>query len=323
VGELELIASIGRVLRSHGDRLARGVGDDAAVVKARAVAVTSIDTIADGVHFDLSTHAPADVGHKALGAALSDLAAMGAEPGEAFAGLALPDGFPEQSALEVIQGMEALAARTGTTIAGGDVVAARSLVVTVAVTGWANEADSLVYRDGARPGDIVGITGELGASGAGLLLLQGHDAPLSDAGRRALVARHLRPEPLIEAGRALAGAGATAMIDVSDGVATDGAHLARRSEVAVRVRLEALPLARGVAEVARASGREPAEFAATAGDDYELLFAAPPVRRAELEQAVRATGASVTWIGEVDEGDELELVGAAGRRLSLGGYEHL
>jgi thiamine-monophosphate kinase len=149
----------------------------------------------------------------------------------------------------VIEGMEALAARTGTTIAGGDVVAARSLVVTVAVTGWADEADSLVYRDGA--------------------------------------------------------------------------HLARRSEVTVRLRLEALPLARGVAEVARASGREPAEFAATAGDDYELLFAAPAARRAELEQAIRATGGRVTWIGEVDHGDELELVGAAGRRLSLGGYEHL
>jgi thiamine-monophosphate kinase len=317
VGELELISSIERTLRSRGDRLAHWLGDDAAVVRAEGVAVTSIDTVAEGVHFRLETHSAADVGHKALAVALSDLAGMGATAGEAYVALALPDGFGERRALELVAAMEALAERTGATIAGGDVVGARSLVVTVCVTGWADGPESLVYRDGARQGDLLGVTGALGASGAGLLLLDGLAVELADDVRAALVDRHLRPEPALDAGRALAAAGVGAMIDLSDGVATDAAHMAERSGAAVRVRLADLPLAPGVAKVARASGRDPAELAATAGDDYELLFAAPAERREAVERA-----AAVSWIGEVDEGAGLELVDASGRAVPLRGYEH-
>jgi thiamine-monophosphate kinase len=315
MAELELIAAIERALSTRGGRVLRGPGDDAAVVGAGGgVAVTSVDSVVEGVHFKLSTHSPADVGHKALATALSDLAAMGAHSGEAYVGLGVPAGFGQAAALELIEAMESLAERTDTTIAGGDVVSAPQLVLSVTVTGWADAESDLIYRDGVRPGHLIGVTGELGGSGAGLLLLEAGE----DSGGP-LAARHRRPEPRLAAGRALAAAGVSAMIDVSDGIATDARHLAERSGVEIVVRLDRLPLADGLAAAAARLGRDPLELAAGAGEDYELLFSAPAERRAAIENAA---GLPVTWIGEAGEGSGLSLLDAAGRPLALHGYEH-
>jgi thiamine-monophosphate kinase len=301
VPELDLIRAIQAALTNRGERTVRWTGDDAAVVRARPLAVTSIDTVVDGVHFSLATHAPADVGWKALATALSDIAAMGAQPGEAYVALVLPAGF--DGALELVGAMEELAARCGVTIAGGDVVGGPALTVTVAVTGWAEREEELAGRDGAREGDLVGVTGELGGSEAGRRLLeQGSREPAG------LVRRHLRPEPRLREGRALAAAGASAMIDLSDGLATDAGHLAAASGVELRLKLDALPCAPGVEPVAAAIG----------GDDYELLFTIAPGRR----EAAEAAG-PVSWLGDVRSGSGLVLLDADGRPVEgLRGYEH-
>jgi thiamine-monophosphate kinase len=325
--EFELIGEIRKRLEQRGERVLRSVGDDAAVVRAHGVTVTSVDVFVEGVHFRLATTSLRDLGHKCIAASMSDLAAMGAAAGEAYIGLGLPQNIARREVLELIDGAEGLAAELGATICGGDVSVSNELFVAVTAVGHAADETSLVGRDGAGEGELVGVTGRLGGAGAGLLLLERkkHGVPV-EIGEQ-LIDRQRRPRPMLEAGAALARAGVTAMIDLSDGLASDAARLSEESGVGVEIELSSLPLDEGVDAVARLVGSTGSELAATAGEDYELMFTAPQNARANVETAADAAGTTISWVGRTGPATsaanaDVRLLDDRGVAQQLSGWDH-
>jgi thiamine-monophosphate kinase len=297
--ELSLIDSITAALGTRGGRIVRGIGDDATVVKALKLCVTSVDTIVEGVHFRLEDPELdfGDIGWKALAGGLSDIAAMGAQTGEAYVALGVPAHVSERQALELMLGAEELAELTGTTIAGGDVVSSPALFASVTIVGWAERDQKLIGRDGARPGDLVGVTGALGT-------------------------RPRRPLPRLREGRAIAPAGAHAMIDLSDGLATDALHIARASGVALEIDLDELPTDERTRRGAEELGVPVWEAAAAAGEDYELCVCAPRKRADRVLQACERAGVKLTWVGHVNGGEPGVVLRHEGREQVLTGFEH-
>jgi thiamine-monophosphate kinase len=326
MGEFDLLARVRERLPPTGRRVLLGSGDDAAVTVPGGATATSVDALVDGVHFRRADTTLPQIGAKALAAALSDLAAMGAEPGEAYIVLGVPSDLDEDGCLELLDGLTTVATETGTALAGGDVTRAPALSLAITVVGHAPEPERLVTRSGGRPGDILVVTGELGGAAAGLVLLE-QEGATADIGadlRAALITRQLEPRPRLGAGSALAAAGATAMIDISDGIAGDAGHLARASGVGARIEAQALPIAPGVAEVAAAAGREPVELAASGGEDYELLAALPRDRVGAATEAVReASGLALTQIGELVAGEGVEIRRPDGRPVRSAGFDQL
>lgn len=325
MGEFELLTKLRERLPPAGPRVELGSGDDAAVTVPGGATATSVDAIVEGVHFRAGEAGPRLIGRKALSTALSDLAAMGAEAGEAYVVLGAPAELGEDRFLALLDGLLEVAAETGTTLAGGDLTRAPALTLAVTVVGHAPRPEALVERGGAQPGDLLVLTGEIGGAAAGRLLLDDPDLAAAVAPETAerLRARQLDPTPRLRSGRALAAAGARAMIDLSDGLAGDAAHVAERSGVALRIEAGSLPLAKGVAEVAAAAGRDPIELAAAGGEDYELLAALPPEALAEASSRIgEAAEATLTPIGEAAAGAGAELRLPGGALLEPRGFDH-
>jgi thiamine-monophosphate kinase len=308
-------------------------------VRARPLCVVSVDAAVEGTHFRLGEYwmAPGEVGARALGAALSDLAAMGAAPGEAYLALGLSSQLSEADALALVRGARDLSRANDTIIAGGDVVHSPVLSIAATVIGWAEHQRELIGRDGAKSGDLIGVTGALGAAGVALAARVARDAGAqlntgeqnqTGAQADALdLPRWPQPTPRLDEGRALAAAGVSAMIDLSDGLATDAGHLALASGARLSIELARLPLGDRVAELCAALERDPYELAASAGEDYELCFCVPAERREAAETAVAQAGATrVTWIGEVLDaapgGAGVSLFAGDRREVRLDGFEH-
>ena len=296
-GEFELIDELAAQFGQPADGL--GIGDDAATwaTPAGLVSVGTTDMLVEGIHFRLDWASPEDVGWKALAVNLSDLAAMGAMPGRALISIAVAPDRREQ-AVGIARGLQAIAARTGTSVMGGDTVRSPGpLVVNVALIGVA-EPDHLLRRDAARPGDVLAVTGPLGGAAAGLAALLEGRSP-DDAGLRPLFSALHRPTPRLAAGRALAAAGVRCAIDISDGLASEAAHIAKASGMSVEVDLAAAPL---FETAVRTFGRDRAlQLAATGGEDYELLYAVDPARLDALTEALADHG-GLTVVGRVLDG---------------------
>jgi thiamine-monophosphate kinase len=325
MGEFELLAKLRGRLPPDDPRVRLGSGDDAAVTLPGAVTATSVDALVDGVHFRRQEATPRLIGRKALATALSDLAAMGADAGEAYVVLGAPGDLGEDEFFGILDGLLELCAESGTTLAGGDITRAPALMLAVTVVGHARRPDELVPRAGAEGGDLLVLTGEIGAAAAGRLLLEDPDlsAAVPDSTAERLRARQLDPSPRLRSGRALAEAGAKAMIDLSDGLAGDALRIAEASGVELLIEAEALPLAEGVAELAAAAGRDPLELAVSGGEDYELLATLAPQRLNEASARVgTAAEAALTPIGEVQPGSGVEIRLPGGGLLRSRGYDH-
>jgi thiamine-monophosphate kinase len=306
-----------------------GIGDDCAVLEpspgARLVATT--DLLIEEVHFRRRYTGLADVGWKALAVNVSDVASMGATPRWALVALAFPPSARAEDVEAFYEGALALAADHGVAIVGGDTSESpRAWFVNVTLLG--ESAGAPLLRSGARPGDVIAVTGTLGRSAAGLAVLERDGVPAGVGADHLaeVTAAHRRPRPRAVEGRWLGSAGGvSAMIDLSDGLVTDLGHIAEESRVGAQVSLERVPVAASTAAVAAALGQDPLAWATGGGEDYELLLTCDAQALPRLRDGLAAaTGTSLTAIGRV-VGAEAGVVflGPDGRPAAMGpGFQH-
>ncbi|MFN2252195.1 MAG: thiamine-phosphate kinase, partial [Anaerolineae bacterium] len=332
LGEFPLIELLtARTGASRGDTVVGAGLDDTAVTRLSdgRLQLATIDTLVAGTHFLLDRFTPEQVGRKAAAINLSDIAAMGGSATHALAAMAAPPDLQTGVALGIVEGLVAELAAWGAELVGGNLARHDGLVVDVALLGETDDR-RLLLRSGARPGDALAVTGDLGAAAAGLVLLLAERGPrdraaeIADDDRAAVVSRQRTPRPRLDVAPLLGPAGASAAIDVSDGLAADAGHICDRSGVGVAIDVGRLPVAESTRAVAAALGLDATELALGGGEDYELLFAAAPERLAELIARVEgATGVPVTVIGRVTAEPERVAVLPDGSEHELaGGWRH-
>ena len=294
-GEFGLIDAL-LELFPQGEQVLIGPGDDAAVLRVRTGhVVVSTDLMVEGRHFRREWASAEDVGHRAAAQNLSDVNAMGGRATSLTIGLAAPADLPVQWALDFARGFADECALVGASVVGGDLTRADEVVIAVTVLGACTTAP--VVRSGARPGDVLALCGRQGWAAGGLTVLsRGFRSP------RVLVEAYRRPEPPYDAGRVAAEAGATAMIDVSDGLLADAGHLASGSRVAIDVHTPALDVPDPLHAVGAALGSDPLQFVLGGGDDHALLATFPDAG---------SVPDGWTVIGAVAEGEGVTVDGAA------------
>jgi thiamine-monophosphate kinase len=327
IGEFGFIRRVSRgcLIRSEG--VERAIGDDAAafVVPSEDLTLVTTDLLVERVHFLRDATSPFNLGHKAMAVNLSDIAAMGGIPREAFVSTAIPAGCSVEYLDELYDGMKSLAARYGVNILGGDTTgSAADLILNVTVIGHVRR-DEVLYRSGAKPGDAVCVTGPVGDSRAGLhYVLKGTQAP--DAAMRRLFEAHVLPRPHLEEGRFLAATGAaTAALDVSDGLSSDLAHIVEESRVGIRVQADRIPVSAELQDFCARFGKDPIRFALSGGEDYVLAVTVSRDRIEEVSHGFAARfGRPLYCIGEVTASGGLELVTPDGRVEAVGptGWDH-
>jgi thiamine-monophosphate kinase len=328
--EKELIAQIRRIAMAksraqrHAGRSARttqvGIGDDCAVLRLVGNDSGSIETLVttdfslEGIHFRRDWHPAESVGHRCLARGLSDIAAMGGDPVSAFLSLALPRDLPQAWVRGFLRGLTSLAERYGVILAGGDTAESpKGILADIIVVGTTPKGKAIL-RSGARAGDRIYVSGELGASAEAVARMRAR--PKHKLNSRDYQ-RHFYPEPRIVLGRILRKKGwATAMIDLSDGLSTDLAHICEESGVGAEIQAENIPLAR----VGKPSREVDLDLALHGGEDYELLFTAPAGKRIPNQIA----GVAITCIGHITRGRRISLlnVSGKGRVLKPHGWEH-
>jgi thiamine-monophosphate kinase len=326
LSEKGIIERIRQQTKSGSGELLLGIGDDCAVIKRGSgfVELVTTDTLIEKVHFDLAWHPPELLGRKAASVNLSDVAAMGGRPRYCLLSLALPVDFTEAWLDQFMAGFMAALTEHETLLIGGDTVKSESgYAISVTVMGEAPEAEILL-RSVARPGDLIMVSGPLGNAAAGLEICRRGLVDEND-GWRELIAAHLDPAPETALGRTLAASGlVNAMMDLSDGLATDLAHLCSESGVAAEIDGSSLPIADNLRDAAESLGCDPMLWALSGGEDYRLLFTVPAADCEKLREDVRRElGRDMVSVGRIVDGKGVVLIDG-GKRLDISyhGYDH-
>ena len=318
LGEFGLIEMVAKTVGvPDGDALLIGIGDDAACWRAQGLQLATTDTLIEGIHFDLRHITWRELGWKSMAVNLSDIAAMGGQPRYAMVTLGLPGDIEVENIIELYKGMAKLARKFDVQIVGGDMVGAPIVAITVALIGEIRDESKLLRRSAAKPGDRIAVTGQLGASAAGLVVTQ-KKLDIDKKTAATLRKTHCKPNPRIEEGQALARHGVKAAMDVSDGLVIDIEKICLASKVGAKIYSDRLPIHPGVV---KAFGGESIVFALSGGEDYELLFTAPQ----EIVTSVKkALACPVTVIGEIVKGKGVKVFDENEKRLTLKaiGWDH-
>jgi len=329
IAEKELIAQVRRLTRlAKNPAVPTGIGDDCAVLRLSSRpgkgrggergrekdTLVTTDFSLEGIHFRRDWHSAESVGHRCLARGLSDIAAMGGEPVAAFLSLALPRDLPQSWVNRFTRGLIGLAERYGVTLAGGDTAESpNGILADIVVVGTVPKGKA-VLRSRARPGDRIYVSGELGGSAAAVRRMRKKPSHKLDPQE---YPRHFFPEPRVELGRIIREKGlASAMIDTSDGLSTDLAHICEESRVGAELHAESIPRA----SVGKPSREVDLQFALHGGEDYELLFTAPPGKRIPS----RIAGIPITEIGSITRRRRVFLRnrGSVGEEIQPQGWEH-